>query len=255
MKSRINVELLHATPLWISSTAIRTCRNNHHASDSIPISEDGNVIHHNYPTCLKTIDSKFDTIEMGKKDLNLIDNIANKYKHESTVEHINFNFYISGLPRNVLQELARHRIASYTVKSSRYTLNELKKVPSFFNDDAMDIYTTGEPTLFNTYMDKSTAMDYIYLTGNDIVDSASIKALEALRLVVKSGVSMDYAKFCMPECYLTELTFSINARSLKNLIKLRTNKDALFAIRELAHGIINAIPEEYKFLIVDKECE
>jgi len=253
MKSKINVKLLHATPLWVSSTAIRTCRDNHHASDSVPYSKDGEVIHHNYPECLNVTDSIFDTIELGTKDSKLIDNIANKFKHESTVEHINFNFYISNLPRNVLQELARHRIASYTVKSSRYTLNELKKVKSFFHNDSDDLYTPTEDTLLDIYMDKELASKYVYLIGDEVVDSATIRGLEALRLVVKSGVSMDKAKFCMPEAYLTELTFSINARSLKNLLNLRLHKDALFAIQELGHALLDAIPEEYRFLVTSIE--
>jgi len=253
MKSKIKVELLHVTPLWVASTAIRTCRNNHHLSDSIAKSKDGDVIHHNYPDCLNAVDGKFDTFDMGEKDTKLIDNIANKYKHESTVEHINFNFFISSFPRNTLQELARHRIASFTVKSSRYTLKELKKVKSFFHNDSVDMYTPTDDTLLDVYMDKDLASKYVYLIGDEDVDSATIRALEDLRKVVKSGISLDKAKFCMPEAYLTELTFSINARSLKNLITLRSSKDALFTIRELCGEIIKAIPEEYRFLLNDEK--
>lgn len=257
MRSRINVTLLHATPLWIISTAIRTCRDNHHVADSIPKDINGRTIPHQYPSCLKVDYTEFDTMIMGDKDIGLIDNIANKVKHESTIEHVTFNFFIDNLPRNTLQELARHRIASYTVKSSRYTLKELKKVKSFFHDEAKDMYDSGYGKLFETHMDLESASKFVYLTGNSVVDSASVRSLESLREVVSSGISMDFAKFCMPESYLTELTFSINARSLKNLLKLRLAKDALFTIREMSEQIIEALPEEYKFLVIeaDKEFE
>lgn len=53
-------------------------------------------------------------------------------KHSSVLEHITFNFKIEGISRLCLQELVRHRIASYNVESTRYTLptqeeNELEK--------------------------------------------------------------------------------------------------------------------------------
>lgn len=45
---------------------------------------------------------------------------------EKYEEHISYNFDISEVSRALLQELARHRISSFSVKSSRYTLGELK---------------------------------------------------------------------------------------------------------------------------------
>lgn len=250
MKSEINVTLLHKTPLWIASTAIRTCRDNHYVSDSTPVTTDGQAIQAIYPECLNEED--FDTMIMGERDTDLIDNIANKFKHESTVEHINFAFYINNLPRAVLMELSRHRIASYTVKSSRYTLKELKKESTFFTEDGGEIYddSLGQ-TLIDVRMDVERASKYLYFTGESKTDSASVAGLERLMNVIKSGVSIDYAKFSMPESYLTELTFSINARSLKHLLALRSAKDALWAIRELASAILAVIPEEYLFLLKD----
>lgn len=60
-----------------------------------------------------------------------INRVANVSKHASTIEHLVYNFDIDGTPRYVLQELARHRIASYTVKSSRYTIKEIKDEEPF----------------------------------------------------------------------------------------------------------------------------
>ena len=60
-----------------------------------------------------------------------INRVANVSKHASTIEHLVYSFDIDGISRAVLQELARHRIASYTVKSTRYTLKELKDEQPF----------------------------------------------------------------------------------------------------------------------------
>ena len=129
---------------------------------------------------------------------------------------------------NCLQELARHRIASYSVKSSRYTLAELKRA---------DISTLEK------------ASKFIKLTSNDKVNQASHKALQNLKeLLLDSSTTNDVAKYAMPECYLTELTWTINARSLQNFLTLRTSKHALWEIQELALCIYEALPQEHKYL-------
>ena len=84
-----------------------------------------------------------------------------------------------------------------------------------------------------------------------MVDEMSIKALENLRLVLKSGISNDRAKYCLPESYKTELTWTINARSLQNFIGLRSDKAALWEIRELAKLVFNTIPKEHQYLYDD----
>ena len=81
-----------------------------------------------------------------------------------------------------------------------------------------------------------------------MVDSMSIQALENLRLVLKEGVSNDKAKYCLPESYKTELTWTINARSLQNFITLRSDKSALWEIQNLAHALYDALPEDHQYL-------
>lgn len=98
----MKITLNHYTPLLICADAIRTCWQSFDKSD------DG-----------------------GEKDKELIDRVGNKFKHASTLEHLVYNFYIEGVSRALLQELARHRMASLSVKSTRYTLKELKNEESF----------------------------------------------------------------------------------------------------------------------------
>ena len=203
-KLKINVTLLHYTPLNICSNAIRTCWQSFDKSDN-----------------------------GGEKDIELIDRVGNKYKHSSTLEHLYYNFYIQGISRACLQELARHRIASYSVKSSRYTLKELKNLPSFLplNDENL-----------------AHAEEFVVFTSNEQVNHASLYALERLREILCSNVSNDIAKFAMPESYRTELSFSINARSLQNFLSLRSSKSALWEIRALALAIFESLPQEHKFI-------
>ena len=95
------VELLHHTPLEIADIAICKCYGNEPHSDK----------------------------EKVKARINRVANVS---KHASTIEHLTYSFDIDGISRSCLQELARHRIASYTVKSSRYVLSkELKNEKPF----------------------------------------------------------------------------------------------------------------------------
>ena len=121
-------------------------------------------------------------------------------------------------------------MASLSVKSTRYTLKELKEEAVFTLDDM------------------ERASKYLVMCGVELVDQMSIKALENLRLVLNEGISNDRAKYCLPESYKTELTWSINARSLQNFLSLRSDKAALWEIRDLAHKIYEALPQEHQYL-------
>ena len=197
----MEVRLLNFTPLWVCSNAIRTCWQSFDKGDN-----------------------------GGEKDIELIDRVGNKFKHASTLEHLSYNFYLKGISRALLQELARHRMANLSVKSTRYTLKELKNESEFKKGDF------------------ENASRYIVLTGNEIVDNAGILALENLRQILQTPISLDIAKYCLPECYKTELSWSINARSLQNFLSLRTSKSALWEIRKLANLIYEALPDEHKFI-------
>ena len=210
----MKVTLLHCTPLNICSNAIRTCWQSFDKGDN-----------------------------GGEKDLALIDRVGNKYKHSSTLEHLYYNFYISGISRACLQELARHRMASLSVKSTRYTLKELKSEASFLPINEANL---------------ARADKFIVKTNDAEIDSMLVIALENLRLLTQNK-SNDIAKYAMPECYKTELSWSINARSLQNFLSLRSAKSALWEIRNLASAIFEALPEEHKFIfntcIAESTCD
>jgi len=214
----MKVRLKHYTPLHICSDAIRKCWASEGKSDS-----------HCYTDGHKKI--------TGIKDKELIERIGNKYKHASTLEHLVYNFEIIGVSRALLQELARHRMASPSVKSTRYTLKELK------NEEPFIIKGLGEPGI--RY---EIAKNYLVFTGDEDIDKCSVVALENLRRMLVDGKSNDIAKYCLPESYKTELSWTINARSLQNFLNLRSSSAALWEIRNLAQALYDSLPEEHKYL-------
>ena len=200
----MKVTLLHHTPLHICSHAIRTCYNSFDKSDN-----------------------------GGEKDKALIYKVGNKLKHSSTLEHLSMSFFIQGISRACLQELVRHRHTSLSVKSSRYTLAELKRIPDI---DPMDL---------------ATVSGYCVLTDCVHTNKVIVKALIELQYLVKLNVPNDKSKYALPEAYKTDLTWTINIRSLQNYISLRTHPTALWEINDLAKLTLNTAPKDYIYLLED----
>ena len=240
----IEVTLLHHTPLYIASLGARTCWDSFDKSDTDELVKqliedfmkeeaEGNV----FDSDEELIEYYVRANTIGSKDLDLLDRVVNQYHHASIAEHISFNFFIDGISRACLQEVSRHRHTSLSVKSSRYTLKELKSEDSF---------TT------NALEGRVRAEKYLFMTIDETVNRSSVLALENLRSHIQTGTSNDIAKYCMSEAFRTQLTWSINLRSLQNFLSLRTDKKALPEIQHLAKLIYEALPEDAKSLV--KHC-
>jgi len=228
----MKVKLLHATPLSVAIHATRTCY------DSFDKSDDG-----------------------GEKDQALMNRVIVSHNHGSVYEHCHFNFFLEGVTRGTLQELVRHRHSfqdidfpewdgrdwSPSVRSSRYTLKELKNEKPFYEIKTL----SKEDSVFRELYDITSAKKYIDLPKDETLMYYAIHQLEILRKAISDGYKNDEAKDLIPDCYLTDITMTINGRSLRNLIKLRTSKSAYWRIRDLAQMIYDAIPEEHKFLFDD----
>lgn len=208
----MTIKLLHHSPLWLSSHAIRMSHDSHDKSDTKFVTHGSNGFKETLGIC-------------GEKDRTLIERVGNKLKHKSVLEQLVYWFDIDGISRACLQELARHRMARMTVKSSRYTLKELKNA----NDKELGNFLINGISLFS------------YLT--------SIEALKSIRdCLLYSPESVDQIKYSLPEAFKTRLQWQIDGRNIQNFLELRTSKDALWEIRLLARAIFEAIPNEHKYL-------
>jgi len=213
------VELKNHVPLSICVSSVRTCWDSHDKGGC-----------YSEPTD-----------EINEADKGLLQRVILKHKHASTAEHLVYNFSIFDVSRALLQELSRHRMASPSVKSTRYTLKELKSEEPFTLCTDMDTQEYEKDG-------RERAEKYLVMTSDERVNRMSILALDNLRDLLLAGVSNDIAKFALPESYKTELSLTINARSLQNFLALRTSKAAMWEIRNLANDIYNALPGSHKFL-------
>lgn len=240
----MEVTLLYHTPLWVSAKAIRKCWASEGNSDSdwqevCPNCGSGQVEYVGRPSgesdtspyeCHDCgynpmgLDPVFVT---GPKDIEIIERVGNKNKHASTLEHLSYSFDVDGTSRALLQEQARHRIASLSVQSSRYTLQKV-----------IDGLGSIEECLVTT--------------GDADIDDLNIRHMKELAALMESrGKSLprDIAKYAIVEAYKTSYVWTVNLRSLQNFLSLRTSKAALWEIRELSFNIYDAMPEDHKYLV------
>lgn len=89
---------------------------------------------------------------------------------------------------------------------------------------------------------------FCVLTGRIAVDENIARALSTLQYALEDGISNDIAKYCLPEAFKTRLQWQIDGRNLQNFLELRTSKDALWEIQNLARAVYDALPSEHRYL-------
>ncbi|HWQ21510.1 MAG TPA: FAD-dependent thymidylate synthase [Clostridia bacterium] len=120
--------------------------------------------------------------------------------HLSVMEHASFSFLVEGLSRAASHQLVRHRLASYSQQSLRFT----KAQPVFVSPPGHD---------FGRFYEQAYA--------------------EYLRLL-SEGVHEEDARYVLPQGVASRLVVTMNARELRHFFELRCCLRAQFEIRALA---------------------
>lgn len=167
--------------------------------------------------------------------------------HTSTIEHVSFTFRII-TSRDVLQELVRHRIASYSVESTRYCNYNKKGMqfikPAFVSDEdlnkAIELYKYNKEDLEKLINSDNISNDVkcIFRWLEDI------KAVEtSYNYMIEHGWKPQQARAILPGCLKTEIVMTMNCRSLLNFIELRTSNSAHPDIVVIAKEIQKIVTE------------
>ena len=146
-----------------------------------------------------------------------------KLGRTSVLEHVSLTFHII-CDRAIMAELTRHRLASFTVESTRYVKYDELKFISPFKDDPV-----GDTFLL---MDMGTA-EKAYLGW------------------LQSGATPEQARAVLPLCLATELYMTANLRELRHILKLRTDKAAHPQMRVVAGQILDILREKIPVIVED----
>ncbi|AHF97130.1 MAG: FAD-dependent thymidylate synthase [Desulfurella sp.] len=130
-----------------------------------------------------------------------------KSGHLSILEHASFTFLIKGISRVASHQLVRHRIASFTQQSHRYT-----KASGFF---------VPEKILNNT-------------KAKEIFDDIIKKAQSAYEELLNLDLPKEDARYVLPCAIVSDIIVTMNARELLHFFTLRTCKKAQKEIQDIA---------------------
>lgn len=138
-----------------------------------------------------------------------------KQGHESILEHVNATFEIDGISRACSHQLVRHRLASYSQLSQRYT-----QMGSY--DWVMPLSIQG-----------SNAEEYY--------KGAMATCWWIYEQLIARGIPKEDARYVLPNATTTRLIMTANLREWRHIVKLRTSKAAQWEIRGVANEILKQL--------------
>jgi thymidylate synthase (FAD) len=272
------VFLLRDSGIGVAEVAARTCY------DSFNNSENASI---------RQATEKLDTEAINViDDSELLQSLAWVHHHHSIIEHSTLHYLVRGTSRGVLQEHARHRVQSISVRSTRYTMS------SVLNAFVSAIYSEGSDGLFaeesrKLFISLVQELDLLVVTDetyqqieigcmydklkfqydqnpNDFLTAAVAKSsrplLEeygtdgqglytALEMGKRKRNVGDAFKHIVTDNWKVDMVVTFNLRSLKNYFDLRTSGAAWFQIRWLAEKMKEKTPPKYLKLIDKKYNE
>ncbi len=260
------VTLLQESGLGVAEIAARTCY------DSFENSENA---------CVKNAMERLDTQAINNiENSELLSNLAWVHHHHSIIEHATLSFLVQGTSRGVLQEHARHRLQSISVRSTRYTMSSVINAftASLQSEDSFAFFLK---TVLPLNLFIITDNDYLRIEIRSIyekllfqqqrnpdyystaVAKSSLPFLEsckgdaqALFLALENGKKKrnvgDGFKHIVSDNWRVDMVITFNIRSLKNYFDLRDSAAAWFQIRWLAEAMKEVTPLKYLKLINKK---
>ena len=147
--------------------------------------------------------------------------------HMSVFEHASAVFKISDISRSCSHQLVRHRLASYSQRSQRYTKLTLDNLKN------KDWYVIP-PDILN---DKTEMGRWDY---DLCMEGFLVNYLGAL----DKGCNAEDARFLLPEAAKTEIVCTMNAREIFHFLQTRLSYRSQWEIRNVAISLVKALSNE-----------
>ncbi len=142
-----------------------------------------------------------------------------KSGHHSVIEHVVFTYALEGISRVATHQLIRHRLASYSQQSHRYTKikNDSFVIPPEIADNkkALKLY-----------------------------EEAIRNSMELYEKLMDMGIKKEDARFIIPQGVSSNIVLTMNARELLHFFTLRCCVRAQWEIREAAIEMLKLAKKE-----------
>ena len=160
--------------------------------------------------------------------------------HGSCFEHCNLNFVVTNCSRVFTHEQVRHRVGcAYSQTSGRYVRNDILNIIA---DPILEpIFPLVEEA--RKYLEDWYQKAVAGIKLNEIKDFATKKKItSALRRLMPNGQS-------------NEIGVSVNLRSLRHIIEMRTSRHAEFEIRDIYNQVYQLVNKKYPAMFSDVKLE
>ena len=148
-----------------------------------------------------------------------------KRGHESVLEHVSLTFHIV-CDRAIMSELTRHRLASFTVESTRYVKYD-------------EMIIVNPP-------------DIIFSPDCRIEWGKCVERNQATYDILRVfGITPEIARSVLPLCLKSELYMTANLREWRHILKLRTSKAAHPQMRVVAGQILQVFRDKLPVIVED----
>jgi len=179
-------------------------------------------------------------------------------KYPVILEHIYMTFFVEDISRVCSHQLVRHRLATYTQESQRYSEKILlRAVDASSPNEAIVKYTrllslivSDKPIISDTEarrVIRKVAYIPSDIDGNDKAFKLFAKSL--IESIIRyfeirlSGVLMESARYILPQAIYTSILMTVNLRELLHIHCLRSKPEAQEEIRLLARKLLDAARE------------
>ena len=169
------------------------------------------------------MDSEGDVL--GPNDRGLLRKIIDN-GHLSVLEHI-FYVFKAKFPRGIWLEFERHRVGvSMVGESTRFTLKK-KLLKASEEEMKQMLFDTGIPEL----------------------NKKNLEQLKLIKSLLEQGEPVDKVKLGLPEAFMGQMVFTINARALRHMLSLRLDKKAHYVYQDLCKRMLEVLPDSYKWVV------
>ena len=151
--------------------------------------------------------------------------------HLSVIEHLLATVRII-TDRGVLAELTRHRLASFSVESTRY-VNYSKKDIEFIKPCFCD-FEPINTLQYDKWSDGKLSQYQLWLNAMQHAENTYLQ-------LIKSGATPQEARSVLPMSLKTEIIMSCNLRELRHILDLRCSAKAHPQIRELCLPLLKEV--------------
>jgi len=181
--------------------------------------------------------------------LNFVEKII-KIGHLSVIEHINLSVKFI-VDRGFLAELTRHRLASYSVESTRYCR---------YNNNITFIippWVNLLPGKYQQSLSGNVHRDGSFLSRNDIDDNTYdwLSSLFSSSLIynnlLNNNWSPQQARSVLPHALKTEIVCTANLREWRHILALRTSRAAHPQMREIMQPLLKELQNNIPIIFND----